>query len=213
MVKSVAFIWDLDGTLLDSYEAIVTSLIKTYEEHGFILDKNVVYQEVISSSVSTFIKKMESETGLSYDDLKDRNSEISAREKDKINLIKHAEETLAELQKCGAKHYVFTHRGISSYELLKKHGIEGYFEEIIIGISGFPRKPDPSAINYLVQKYHLDMANTYYVGDRHLDIEAAKNAGIKSILFLSHGNLISPTGKETFVVDDLREIKVKIFGY
>ena len=25
------FIWDLDGTLLDSYEAIVTSLIKTYE--------------------------------------------------------------------------------------------------------------------------------------------------------------------------------------
>ena len=58
------------------------------------MDKNLVYKEVISGSVSTFIKKMESETGLSFDDLKDSNSEISGREKEKIKLIKNAKESL-----------------------------------------------------------------------------------------------------------------------
>ena len=48
-----AFIWDLDGTLLDSYEIIVSSLQKTYQEYGIQTDKENVHRHVIRYSVSS----------------------------------------------------------------------------------------------------------------------------------------------------------------
>ena len=60
--------------------------------------------------------------------------------------------------------------------------------------------------------YNLDRENTYYVGDRSLDIECAENAGTKSILYLPENSAASPTGKETFVVKDLLDIQDIVRG-
>ena len=81
-----------------------------------------------------------------------------------------------------------------------------YFTEVVTALDGFPRKPDPAAILYLLEKYHLSPAASFYVGDRSLDVEAANNAGIGSILFLDPSSPISATGHETYVVKDLLEI-------
>ena len=78
---------------------------------------------------------------------------------------------------------------------------------IITGKDGFKRKPDPSAVLYLVKKYDLDREKTFYIGDRTLDIECAVNAGIKGILYLPEDSPAQKTGKETFIVRDLMEIK------
>lgn len=58
-----------------------------------------------------------------------------------------------------------------------------YFTEIVTTANGFARKPDPEGVNYLVEKYQLDKASTYYVGDRTLDVDVAFNSGIQSINF------------------------------
>ena len=57
-----------------------------------------------------------------------------------------------------------------------------------------------------MKKYHLSPSASFYVGDRSLDVEAANNAGIGSILFLDPSSPISATGHETYVVKDLLEI-------
>ena len=54
-----AFIWDLDGTLLDSYGIIVSSLRKTYQEYGLPIDEEDVHRHVIRYSVNSFIRHME----------------------------------------------------------------------------------------------------------------------------------------------------------
>ena len=48
------FIWDLDGTLLDSYGIIVSSLRKTYQEYGLPIDEEDVHRHVIRYSVNSF---------------------------------------------------------------------------------------------------------------------------------------------------------------
>ena len=68
------------------------------------------------------------------------------------------------------------------------------------------RDDAPDGVLYLTQKYHLDPETTYYVGDRKLDVLCAKNAGVKSILFLEEGSCVEPTGLEDLVVHELTEI-------
>ena len=202
------FIWDLDGTLLDSYDIIVNSLCKIYKEKfGIELDKEEVHKEVIRYSVGHFLDRMEKQTGVLFQDLKDRYSQISGEEKLKIKPIKHTKEILDYLKEKGIHSYVFTHRGKSTEPVLRNIGIYDYFDEIITSVESFKRKPDPDAINYLVDKYHLDKNNTYYVGDRSMDIECANNAHVKSIMYLPKGGPGIATGKETYVIEDLLDIK------
>ena len=47
-----AFIWDLDGTLLDSYGLIVDALYRIYEEKGVVVAKEEIYKEEASEACS-----------------------------------------------------------------------------------------------------------------------------------------------------------------
>ena len=71
---------------------------------------------------------------------------------------------------------------------------------MVTSANGFARKPQPEAIEYLVEKYDLDKASTYYVGDRRIDVEAAENAGVKSI------NLGQPASKINQKIANLSEL-------
>lgn len=201
-----AFIWDLDGTLLDSYEIIVSSLQKTYQEYGIQTDKENVHRHVIRYSVSSFIQRMEAETGIPFAVMKDRYSEISRKEIAHIPAVPHAKEILEHLSECGAENYVFTHRGKSTAQVLKSLGLYDFFLEIITSQDGFPRKPEPDAIRYLLEKYGLDRENTFYVGDRSLDMECAKNAGIHRVLFLPPNGYGEPSGMEEYIITDLMDV-------
>ena len=202
-----AFIWDLDGTLLDSYHLIVNSLYTIYSEKGVNIPKEEILYEVINESVSSFIRKMEAKYGIPFDDLKDRYTNITHKELLTITAMKHSKEILDYLNGLGIPNYVYTHRGVTTEKVLKHIGLYDSFKDIVSSLDNFKRKPDPEGLNYLIDKYHLDKNNTYYVGDRSLDIECANNAHIKSIMFIPNSSPAKPTGKENYVIKDLLEIK------
>ena len=208
--NGIAFIWDLDGTLLDSYGIIVNSLYEVYKEKGAEIDKQEILKEVIGESVSSFIMKMEKRFGIPFDDLKDRYSYISGNEKLNIKAMNNAKEILEYLHSKNIPNFVFTHRGVTTETVLKNIGIYDYFEEIVTSLNKFKRKPDPEGINYLINKYNLDKDRTYYVGDRKIDIDCANNAGIKSIMFIPNESVANKTGKETIIINDLLELS-KLF--
>lgn len=202
-----AFIWDLDGTLLDSYGIIVSSLYQTFREFNVELDKNLIHKELITYSLGVFLSKMQKETGLDPETVKAKFSVTNDREALKTQPVRHAAEILNYLREQGIPNYVFTHKGVTTRPVLENLNLCDYFEEIVTGKDGFPKKPDPAAVNYLVRKYQLDRDETYYVGDRTLDIACAVNAGIRSILYLPENSYAVPDGRETFIVKDLLDIR------
>ena len=201
------FIWDLDGTLLDSYPLIVNSLWTIYNEKGVTIDKKEIYKQVIEESVSAFIKAMEAKFGVPFNDLKDRYTNITHEELKTIKAMEHSKEILEYLKSKGIKSYVFTHRGITTETVLKNIGLYEYFDFFVTARDDFKRKPDPEGLNYIIEKFNLDRDNTYYVGDRPLDILCANNAHIKSIMFIEKNSPGKPTSKEDYVIRDLLEIK------
>lgn len=50
------------------------------------------------------------------------------------------------------------------------------------------RKPKSGLLLDAAKDYHLDLNKCFMVGDAQKDIDAAKNAGVKSILFSTHYN-------------------------
>lgn len=201
-----SLIWDMDGTLVDSYPAIVANLAAACRECGVAVTKEEIRREILTHSAVHFLINLEKKTGVPAQRIGDCYSAIARQNSDRVLPMEHAAETLEALRNAGVANYVFTHRGASAAGILKGAGLDGYFTEIVTAEAGFRRKPDPEGIDYLVRKYGLDRSLTCYVGDRSLDIECACNAGIKSILYLPRDAVAVPTGRETLVVRDLLRI-------
>ena len=150
---------------------------------------------------------MDAKFDIPFDDLKDRYTYITHEKLNTITAMEHAKEILEYLKSLGIKNYVFTHRGVTTETVLKNIGLYDYFDDFVTSLDNFKRKPDPEGLNYLINKYHLDRDNTYYVGDRPMDVMCANNAHIKSIMFIEKNSPGKPTGKETYLIKDLLEIK------
>lgn len=50
-MQKTAFIWDLDGTLLDSYEAILSGIEETFAQFSIPYDKEQVREFILKYSV------------------------------------------------------------------------------------------------------------------------------------------------------------------
>ncbi|HEM6303840.1 TPA: HAD-IA family hydrolase [Streptococcus suis] len=175
------FIWDLDGTLLDSYEAILAGIQETYEQYNLPFDREEVKQFILRYSVKDLLVRDADKYGLDSDEL-NRVRATSLKEKNtQIPLMAGAREILDWTAEKGIQNFVYTHKSDNAFQVLEDLGVAHYFTEILTNDSGFARKPSPEALLFLIEKYGLDKEKTYYIGDRLLDVETAVNAGIHSI--------------------------------
>ena len=202
----IAVIWDLDGTLFDSYPVIVESIYLTFREAGIPMTREQIKEYAIRSSSSALFHEVADAREIAAAALFDRYSELSRAQYQKILPMDGAGEVLQTLQNSGVSQFVYTHRGRTTVPVLDHLGMTSYFQDILTSRSGFARKPDPEAIDHLLREYDLDRENTYYVGDRGLDMACARNAGITGILFQKPGDIEVADGTESFIVSDLRQI-------
>ncbi len=95
-----------------------------------------------------------------------------------------------------------------SREILTALGVAGYFFEIVAGDSGFAKKPDPQAIQALMERAGVPAGETLLVGDSPIDVETGRRAGVKCAA-VGHG--FSPEEElekacPDWAVRDLREL-------
>nr|AHF25495.1 HAD superfamily hydrolase [uncultured bacterium Contigcl_7] len=200
------YIWDLDGTLLDSYGVITAAAVKTAAEAGVNDPESTVYRAVKQGSVSGYLKDVSARTGEPFEQLLARYRTHTHETDDLITLIDGAAETLERLRNAGAVHFVYTHRGKSSRPVLSRLGILDCFREVVTSEYGLSPKPSGAGVRYLLEKYGLDSRETWYVGDRTIDVLCAKDAGVQALLFLQPGICVSATGREDRIISDLREL-------
>ena len=183
-MQKTAFIWDLDGTLLDSYEAILAGIEETYRQFSIPYNKEEVRTFILKYSVQDLLEQVAEERGLDPVKLNQVRAQSLAEKNAQVVLMPGAREVLAWADKQGIQQFVYTHKGDNALTILRDLGLDVYFTEILTSQSGFARKPSPEAATYLIDKYHLNPEQTYYIGDRILDIEFAQNSGIQRINFL-----------------------------
>lgn len=166
-------LWDLDGTIFDTYPAIVESLVTVYEEvHGEELHEAEALRWLKRSSLEAFERFEIPESG------KERFQALNKeRAEEGSSPFEGIEEILSEAK----INVIVTHRAKdSTLELLEKWGLSSYFNEVISpDDDGYPRKPDEGAYQYLYDKYDL----TWAIGDRSLDLIPAKAVGMKTVAF------------------------------
>ena len=201
-----AYIWDLDGTLLDSYGVIVEAAARTAADEGINDPKEYILKVVKQKSCTAYMEEIGSQCGKTVREVFAQYQKHTHALDDLITLIDGAKETLERLQEAGAVHFVYTHRGSSSEPILERLGVLKCFREVVTSMYGFAPKPSGEGVRFLVEKYGLDPEQTWYVGDRTLDVYCAKDAGVKALLFLAPDTCVEATGQEDRIVKDLREI-------
>ena len=183
-MQKTAFIWDLDGTLLDSYEAILSGVEETFAQFSIPYDKEQVREFILKYSVQDLLVRVAEKRKLDVEVLNQVRAQSLFEKNAQVVLMPGAREVLAWVKETGIQQFVYTHKGDNAFTILRDLGLESYFTEIITSQSGFARKPNPEAATYLLDKYQLNPEKTYYIGDRTLDVEFAQNSKIQSINFL-----------------------------
>ncbi|MGX7198822.1 HAD-IA family hydrolase [Enterococcus nangangensis] len=196
----ISFIWDLDGTLVDSYEVILQSLAEAFDFFHLDFDYTSVKQIILEQSVVYFLTETALKNNLSYDLLKNYFSKLNKAKVDELTLMVGAEEVLTWTKEKGIQNFIYTHKSATALTLLKKLNIDHYFAEVITSAAGFQRKPHPEAIDYLITKYRLKREETYYIGDRPLDHQVALNSKIQSV------NLAVKNSENNSAIDKLADI-------
>lgn len=120
-------------------------------------------------------------------EIKDHDEEID-RFWDNIEYIveeyDYAEELIRSIKYAGYKVYILSNYPV---ELANLHWPKFRFLKYADGkiISGFEKvvKPDVKIYKLLESKFNLDLAECLFVDDRQVNIDGAKNAGMKAVLF------------------------------
>ncbi len=93
----------------------------------------------------------------------------------------------------GGKNVIVTHRGQEgTFGLLAAHRMTEYFAGWLTHRDGYPRKPNPAAFEAALQRHDLKREETMTVGDRAIDILAGQAAGLFSCLFGSEADGVVP---------------------
>jgi len=88
----------------------------------------------------------------------------------------------------GAYNYMYTHRDNAVFSMMQKHGFYELFKGFVTKENGFERKPNPDGLLFLINKYKMNRKDVLYIGDREIDLECARNAGIKFCLYTEDVN-------------------------
>ena len=70
------------------------------------------------------------------------------------------------------------------------------------------RKPKPGMLIEAKDKYNIDMKDSWMIGDKETDIEAANLAGITNTILVKSGHLINESNSNSkFTIDSIKQSK------
>lgn len=180
MNKKTGILFDLDGTLLDTEQLILESYRHVFKKYkpGYILSKEELLSflgpPLVTSFKCYFDDSMMEELIVYYRQFNHANHELY------VTIYPTVIETLERLKKeqyplaiVTTKYSIAANIGLDLFDLHK------YFDTMIALDDVEKTKPDPEGILKAMKQLHVNDA--IMIGDNVSDIQAGKNAGIRTV--------------------------------
>lgn len=185
--KYNCIIFDLDGTLIDSFQAINDAFDAVFLR----FDGRVLSDSESNSYVGVPLEDLLSEMfgeenqAEAIEIFRNKYKEVCF---EKTTLIKGAKELLTDLKDKGKSLNIATNKtGDISRDLLKSLNIDKLFDYVYGVFDGMQGKPSPEMINKIIENTGFEKSNVIFIGDSPIDIMTAKNAGVP-MLSVASGN-------------------------
>jgi len=201
-----AVVWDLGGTLVDTYPALDRAFAAVVAAHGETVDEAEVAR-LTRRSTSEAVTALAGRFGIPAAEFEAANAALKRRwERYPAPAMPGARSLLDDLRAVGTLNLVVTHRDrASATSLLSGLGLG--VDDLISASDGFPRKPDPSMHLALLERHRLPAKSCLSVGDRPIDALAARRAGMPSaILASAEAPVEDKADYSVSSLDDLRPI-------
>ena len=88
---------------------------------------------------------------------------------------------LHALRARGVKTAVLSNKFDEGVRFLTERFFEGLFDEAHGEAPPLPRKPDPTSLLLMLERFGVSPEEAAYIGDTIVDVEVARNAGVKAI--------------------------------
>lgn len=185
-----SIIWDLGGTLLDTYPDVDRALARAVfgdEPPGPAPRRIAEVARLTRISSARAIDELSARHGVPRHDLQEAYDQVKEHWREHpAPAMPGAREVMDAVREGGGANLVATHRdAVSARMLLDAAGLE--VEDLVCAPDGFARKPDPQMLQALIARHRLDPARVLAVGDRSADVEAARAAGVPAALLETPG--------------------------
>jgi len=178
MIDTILF--DLDGTIIDTNELIITSFMHVLEKHQLA---SLTREQIIPKMGATLEQQLQQFSGLgdittlmtSYRSYNDVHHD------DMVKLFPQVEEVVQQLHARGIRLGVVTTKNKpGTIRVLDMFGLQKYMEAVITLNDVEHPKPHAEPILKAIELLGADPSRTLMVGDSPMDIQSAKAAGVRS---------------------------------
>jgi len=195
-------LFDLDGTVIDSTEAILESFHNSFKYYQVKAPSD----EAIKALIGHPLDVMYSELGIHKDKVWDYVATYKAYYREiscqKTVLLESAREAIELASSFARLGIVTTKTGKYSKELMEHFNLMSYFETLIGREDVDNPKPHAEPVEKALQAMNVTKKNVWLIGDTHLDIYSAKNAGIEHIAVTSGYESETEIRKHTEIIVD-----------
>lgn len=178
------FIFDLDGTLIDSSNEVMECLYKAFILSDYKVDKSKLTSNLIGPPLKVIISNIVPELRDEYklNEIMQNFRKIYDDDKNDISVVYDGvHETLSELKRRGFRLFIATFKPKKpTLRIIKQFNLS-FFDDVYTVDKFDCQMTKEDMIKDILEKYNLKKEETLMVGDAPSDMTAAKKSGITAI--------------------------------
>ncbi len=212
-----ALIWDMDGTLFDTYPAIRAGVVAAFAEHGVTVDALRV-ASLLAITFNDCVDILAAEHGLEPAAIQATYARLRPEGVPPALCppFPGVVEICRRMVEAGGKNLIFTHRDRDSLDrFLAHYEMSALFADTLTAEEGGTRKPDPAGFLALLARNNVPPERALAIGDRDLDIEAGQRAGMRTCYFAPPdfpGGPLPPAITPDYTISSYDELLTILFG-
>jgi len=181
MTKETIILFDLDGTLIDSTEAILESFTVAFSHFGEESPADDLIKAQIGHPLDWMFLKLGVEEEKIWDYVAAYKQHYRKISKAKTTLLPFAKEAVQKASEFAILGVVTTKTAEYSIELLEHMGLMDYFD-VLIGRENVEHpKPHPEPIHKALERLPRTEGDIWMIGDTCMDMHSAEAANIKGV--------------------------------